>query len=691
VRPSKTVLVLAGPLLTVVMALALFFLSRHGVQVHNPVLLLVVSIVLAAYLGGHASGLASVSLSFAYVLLTWSTGFATFAYSESSVSRLLVFMLTMPVVSLLVSFLQSRNQRMLERLHAKSERLRESEARLRRAELVAGIGNWEVDLRTGELVTSEGARRIYGIPDGCDNFEAVKAIPLPEYRPALDAALRELTTRGVEYVIEFRIRRPLDGVVADIQSRAKYDAERRRVYGTIKDITERKRAERELIEANRQANSASETKSLFLANMSHEIRTPLNGILGALQLLKADLADPEHAGYVNLAIRSAQRLAHLLTDLLDLSRVEAGRMPVASEPFDVARLGEAVRELFQFELGTRGLSLDVELAPGLPQTVLGDEGKARQILFNLVGNALKFTERGGVRLSLSPLSRPFLRSVRAGGAVADEAGAGMAGRNGASGNGAGAGLAGGANGGGPGGADGTDGADAGGHVAGILFMVEDTGKGIPDAQLHSIFDPFTQGDNSYVRRHQGAGLGLSIVRRLVALLGGTICVDSEEGRGTAFYVTLPFRAVARCEVPPEVVHCPPPPQNGTPVRVLLAEDDATTRLVGQRLLQKAGYRVTLAVDGDDALARLAAEEVDVVLMDIHMPNTDGITAASTIRTSPRFADKRNVPILAVTAAAMAGDRERFLAAGMDGYVAKPFDMADLVEEIECARRKRQVC
>ncbi|MDR3044962.1 MAG: response regulator [Desulfovibrio sp.] len=215
--------------------------------------------------------------------------------------------------------------------------------------------------------------------------------------------------------------------------------------------------------------------------------------------------------------------------------------------------------------------------------------------------------------------------------------------------------------------------------------------GIPDAQLHSIFDPFTQGDNSYVRRHQGAGLGLSIVRRLVALLGGTICVDSEEGRGTAFYVTLPFRTVERCEVPQEVAHCPPPSQGGAPVRVLLAEDDATTRLVGQRLLQKAGYHVTLAEDGDDALTRLAAEEVDVVLMDIHMPNTDGITAASTIRTSPRFADKRNVPILAVTAAAMAGDRERFLAAGLDGYVAKPFDMADLVEEIECARRKRQVC
>ncbi|NHZ46126.1 response regulator [Nitratidesulfovibrio liaohensis] len=682
-RPSKTVLALAGPLLTVVVAVALFFLSRHGVQVYNPALLFVVVIVLAAYLGGHASGLASVGLTLVYVLLTWSTGFATFVYSESSVSRLVVFGLTMPMVSLLVSYLQSRNQRMLEWLHAKGERLRESEARLRRAELVAGIGNWEVDLRIGALVTSEGARRIYGIPDDCDVFEAVKAIPLPEYRPALDAALHELVTRGAEYVIEFKIRRPSDGVVADIQSRAKYDAERHRVYGTIKDITERKRAERELIEANRQANSASETKSLFLANMSHEIRTPLNGILGALQLLKADLTDPEHAGYVNMAIRSSQRLAHLLTDLLDLSRVEAGRMPVACDPFDLARLGEAVRELFQFEPGARGLSLDVDIAPGLPQTVLGDEGKTRQILFNLVGNALKFTERGGVRLSLSPL--PF-GPGKAGGAGTSGAATGgngagvpaVSGGPGESGKSGGQGVAGGKE-------------NAGGDVAVILFMVQDTGKGIPDVQLHSIFDPFTQGDNSYVRRHQGAGLGLSIVRRLVALLGGTICVDSEEGRGTTFCVTLPFRTAERCELPPEVADCPPPPQDGAPVRVLLAEDDATTRMVGQRLLQKAGYHVTLAVDGDDALARLAAEDVDVVLMDIHMPNTDGITAASTIRTSPRFVDKRNVPILAVTAAAMAGDRERFLAAGMDGYVAKPFDMADLVEEIECARKKRQVC
>jgi len=564
--------------------------------------------------------------------------------------------LTMPAVSLLVSFLQSRNERMLERLHAKSEHLRESEARLRRAELVAGIGNWEVDLRTGSLYASEGARRIYGIPEGCDNFEAVKAIPLPEYRPALDAALHDLVTHGVEYAIDFKIRRPADGTIADIQSRAKHDAERRRIYGTIQDITERKRVEHELTEANRQANSASEAKSLFLANMSHEIRTPLNGILGALQLLKTELADPEHAGYVNLAIRSAQRLAHLLTDLLDLSRVEAGRMPVAHDPFDPARLGEAVAELFQFELRTRGLALDVHLDPRLPRTVLGDEGKTRQILFNLVGNSLKFTERGGVRLYISPLSgRPAQPDQSAGPVRADRHG------------------------------------QPGGGVAGILLMVEDTGKGIPDALLESIFDPFTQGDNSYVRRHQGAGLGLSIVRRLVVLLGGSICVDSEEGRGTTFCVTLPFRTAERYELPPEVTDCPPPPQGGEPVRVLLAEDDATTRMVGQRLLQKAGFHVTLAVDGDDALARLAAEDVDVVLMDIHMPNTDGITAASTIRTSPRFADRRNVPILAVTAAAMEGDRERFLAAGMDGYVAKPFDMADLVEEIECARRKRQVC
>ncbi len=670
-RPSKTFLVLAGPLLTVVMTLALSFLSAHGVQVHNPVLLFVVAIVLAAYLGGHASGLASVGLSFVYVLLTWSDGFATFVYPESSASRLLVFVLTMPAVSLLVSFLQSRNERMLESLHAKSEHLRESEARLRRAELVAGIGNWEVDLRTGSLHTSEGARRIYGIPDGCDSFESVKAVPLPEYRPALDAALHDLVTHGVEYVIDFKIRRPADGTIADIQSRAKHDAERQRIYGTIQDITERKRVERELTEANHQANSASEAKSLFLANMSHEIRTPLNGILGALQLVKTELADPEHVGYVNLAIRSSQRLAHLLTDLLDLSRVEAGRMPVAHDPFDPARLGEAVAELFQFELRARGLALEVHLDPRLPRTVLGDEGKTRQILFNLVGNSLKFTEGGGVRLYISPLSgrpaQPDLPVQPAqSGQSAGPAGPFRAGSSGQSGQ-------------------------PGGGVAGILLMVEDTGKGIPDALLESIFDPFTQGDNSYVRRHQGAGLGLSIVRRLVVLLGGSICVNSEEGRGTTFCVTLPFRTAERCELPPEVTDCPPPPQGGEPVRVLLAEDDATTRMVGQRLLQKAGFHVTLAVDGDDALARLAAEEVDVVLMDIHMPNTDGITAASTIRTSPRFADRRNVPILAVTAAAMEGDRERFLAAGMDGYVAKPFDMADLVEEIECARRKRQVC
>jgi PAS domain S-box-containing protein len=393
------------------------------------------------------------------------------------------------------------------------------------------------------------------------------------------------------------------------------------ILGINIDITERKQAEVALSLAKDQAEAANKAKSEFLANMSHEIRTPLNGILGMLQLLQTTAQDAEQQEYVLAAIRSSRRLASLLSDILDLSRVEAGKMIVREERFDTRNLKEAVQDLFSQAAKDKGLDLEFVIDERLPHVLVGDEARVRQILFNLIGNAIKFTQKGGLRVELSPLSCATPEACR------------------------------------------------------VLFTVSDTGIGIDDDQVGSIFEPFVQGESSYVRRYQGAGLGLSIVARLAKLLGGEVSIESEEGAGTTIYLTIPFKhspmhvAASRSKEP--VVDA------GTGLRILFAEDDSVTRLTIKRLLEKAGHTVSVAVDGADALRILEHEQFDLILMDIQMPVMDGVEATRAIRFKDRFEAIRDIPIIAVTAYAMSGDREKFLGDGMNDYISKPVDIEAL--------------
>jgi two-component system sensor histidine kinase/response regulator len=658
----------------------------------------------------------------------------------------------------------------IERLQAE-QKLRENAARIALAEKTATFGIWEIDVSSDILIFSEGFAALIGLTGGPLrlNTEAWRAMIHPDDRADIRAAAQRALTSGEPLQTEFRVVRP-DGSVRWLRNQATVELSEgvsKRLTGASIDITQEKEMVISLEQSRKAADAASRAKSEFLANMSHEIRTPMNGIIGMTELtLDTDLNSMQRE-YLNSVKYSADCLMTVINDILDFSKIEVGKLSLDPTEFNLRdNLGQAMKTLAA-GAHQKNLELALSVPHGLPEFVVGDPVRLRQVILNLVGNAIKFCEEGEVVLRVGVESRD---------------------------------------------------ADS----LSLYFTVTDTGIGIPTDKREHIFEPFSQADTSTTRRYGGTGLGLSISTRLIEMMGGRIWVESEVGKGTTFHFTAGFGiasvgsrpassaaslrgmrvlvvddngtnrqilettlgnwrmkvatassagaalqrlAQAEQEGSPFdllVVDCQMPGTDGftlvemvreTPgsagivtvmltsggnshdgarcgdlgiaaylikpvlqsdllsallrilalrtdvtapgelatqntlmearvcLRILLAEDNSINQTLAVRLLEKQGHQVVVAVDGAETLAALRKHSFDLILMDVQMPVMDGIETTAAIREMEKITGD-HLPIIAMTAHAMAGDRQRFLQSGMDGYVSKPVRSAELAEAIE---------
>jgi PAS domain S-box-containing protein len=465
---------------------------------------------------------------------------------------------------------------------------------------------------------------------GCTRDELIGA-PFKDYftdperaEAGIRRVLREKSV--TDYELTARAR---DGkqTVVSYNATTFYDRNRKLqgVFAAARDVTERKRVEMELKQAKAVAESASRTKSDFLASMSHEIRTPMNAIMGIADLLAKTTLTSEQDKYVQVFRRAGDNLLNLINDILDLSKVEASQLELERTGFSLMDQLEIVMEMVAAKAHEKGLALVCEIAPNVPADLVGDPTRLRQVLLNLIGNAVKFTESGEVSLHVMLELDTLVPTLR--------------------------------------------------------FTVSDSGIGIPAEKLERVFERFTQADTSTTRRFGGSGLGLTISKRLVELMGGRIWVESEVGEGSMFAFAVPFEIWIGDTLRGAVLVGPDQGVPLIPLRILLAEDSPDNCLVTMAYLEDTPYQIEIAETGAIACEMFATRPYDLVLMDRQMPVMDGLTATRKIRAWEQANDRQPTPIIALTASALKGDREMCLAAGCTAFLTKPIKQEVLLQAI----------
>lgn len=511
----------------------------------------------------------------------------------------------------------------------KDAQLEATNATLSAAQRLVGVGAWTYDVLENRVRWSPEMFTLYGraTDDPPTSIEDALSNIVSDDRQRITDGLRATIDQATPFATEYRfVRGDGEERVASAFGQAVRDAVGRIIAatGAVIDITEDRRREQRLIELKDAAESAAQARSQFLAKVSHELRTPMNGVLGTLELLRESRLDADQRQLARMAHESAESLLRLLNDLLDFAKFEAGHLELRNAPYSIAHAIRSVIDLLEARARTKGITLSSTIEAGMPALLTGDGGRIRQVLLNLVGNAIKFTDRGQVTISVG-------RRIESTGER-------------------------------------------------LRIEVTDTGIGIPAARRAALFTPFSQVHDPATVAEVGAGLGLSICRELVEQMGGAIGVDAGPAGGSTFWFAVPLRDAGADATEQRSGAFLLPAGHARPLagaRVLIAEDHPINRAVAQRHIESLGGIAELAVDGAAAVAATRERPFDVILMDWQMPVMDGLTAARQIREEERRRGRPRTPIIAVTANVYETDRLATRDAGMDGFVAKPITRQEL--------------